>query len=54
MLRLAVFLVMTILAVLILADFAGKPIQYGYRILSGLIIAFGIAIALSSIPDVPL
>ena len=29
------------------ADFAGKPIPHGYRILASLIVAFGIAIALT-------
>ena len=53
MLRLAVLLVMAFLAVLIVADFAGKPIPYGYRILAGLIVAFGIAIALTSSSDLP-
>ena len=51
--RLAVLLVMAFLAVLIVADFAGKPIPYGYRILAGLIFAFGIAIALTSSSDWP-
>jgi uncharacterized membrane protein YccC len=53
MARLAVLLVMAFLAVLIVADFAGKPIPYGYRILAGLIVAFGIAIALTSGSDLP-
>ena len=53
MARLAVLLVMAFLAVLIVADFTGKPIPYGYRILAGLLVAFGIAIALSSSFDLP-
>lgn len=53
MLRLAVLLVMALLAVLVVADFSGKPIPYGYRILAGLIVAFAIAIALTSSSDVP-
>ena len=47
MVRLAVLFVMAFLAVLIVADFAGKPIPFGYRILAGLIVAFGIAFALT-------
>jgi hypothetical protein len=53
MVRLAVLLVMAFLAVLIVADFAGKPIPYGYRLLAALIVAFGIAIALTSGSDLP-
>ena len=53
MIRLAALLVMAFLAVLIVADFAGKPVPYGYRILAGLIVAFGIAIALTSSSDLP-
>jgi len=53
MIRLAVLLVMAFLAVLIVADFVGKPIPYGYRILAGLIVAFGIAIAITSPSTVP-
>ena len=53
MVRLAVLLVMSFLAVLVVADFAGKPIPYGYRILAGLILAFSIAIALTSSSDLP-
>ena len=53
MIRLAVLLVMAFLAVLIVADFVGKPIPYGYRILAGLIVAFGIAIAITSPSSVP-
>ena len=53
MARLAVLLVMAFLAVLIVADFTGKPIPYGYRILAGLLVAFGIAIALTSSFDLP-
>ena len=53
MVRLAVLLVMVFLAVLIVADFAGKPIPYGYRILTGLILAFGIAFALTSSSGLP-
>ena len=53
MIRLAVLLVMAFLAVLIVADCVGKPIPYGYRILAGLIVAFGIAIAITSPSSVP-
>ena len=53
MVRLTVLLVMAFLAVLIVADFAGKPIPYGYRLLAALIVAFGIAIALTSGSDLP-
>ena len=51
MVRLAVLLVMAFLAGLIVAVFAVKSIRYGYRILAGLIVAFGIAIALTSDSD---
>ena len=53
MTRLAVLLVMAFLAVLVVADFSGKPIPYGYRILAGLIVAFGIAVAITSPSSVP-
>ena len=53
MVRLAVLLVMAFLAVLIVADFAGKHIPYGYRVLAGLMFAFGMAITLTSSSDLP-
>lgn len=48
MIRFAVFIIIIFLAVLILAENFGRPIPYGYRILAGLVVAFGIAAALAS------
>lgn len=48
MIRFAVFIVLIFLAVLIVADNVGRPIRHGYRILAGLIVAFGIAAAMTS------
>jgi hypothetical protein len=48
MIRFAVFIVLIFLAVLIVADNVGRPIPHGYRILAGMIVAFGIAAAMTS------
>ena len=48
MIRFAVFIVLIFLAVLIVADNVGRPIPHGYRILAGLIVALGIAAAMTS------
>ena len=48
MIRFAVFIILIFLAVLIVAENVGRPIPYGYRILAGLIVAFGIAAAMTS------
>ena len=48
MIRFAVFIILIFLAVLIVAENVGRPIPYGYRILAGLIVAFGISAAIAS------
>ena len=48
MIRFSVFIVLIFLAVLIVAENVGRPIPYGYRILAGLVMAFGIAAAMTS------
>ena len=48
MIRFAVLIILIFLAVLIVAENVGRPIPYGYRILAGLIMAFGIAAAMTS------
>ena len=48
MIRFAVFIILVFLTVLIVAENVCRPIPYGYRILAALIVAFGIAAAMTS------